>query len=77
MKKRILKVTGILFCFAALTLPSCEFLENCGTCELVTTEADGTITYGTPLPFCGDDLIEKQNSEPTSIGGITTEWNCY
>lgn len=61
---------------AAMALPACEFLEDCGTCELVTD--NGTeITYGTPLPQCGDNLYEKQNSDPVTIGGVTTYWNCY
>ena len=60
----------------AFALYGCEFLEDCGTCELVTD--DGTdITYGTPLIFCGDELLDKQNSTPTTIGGVTTWWNCY
>lgn len=67
---------GTFMIFTGL-LSSCEFLEECGTCELVTVNADGTETLGTPLPFCGDALIEKQNSQPVTVGGITTYWQCY
>jgi hypothetical protein len=76
MKKRNLLIAA-LFLFGIVGLPSCELLEECGTCELVTVDADGNKTFGTPLPFCGDALIEKQNSSPVTVGGITTYWDCY
>ncbi len=76
MKKKILRSFVGLIVLGAFTLPACEFLEDCGTCELVTE--DGTdITYGTPLLFCGDSYTEKVNSSPTTIGNIVTYWNCY
>jgi len=75
MKKRILRSFVGLIILAAFTLPACEFIEECGTCELVTD--DGVdITYGTPLPFCGDALAEKQSSSPTTIGNTVSYWNC-
>lgn len=76
MKKRVLRSLAGLIVLVALTLPACEFLEDCGTCELVTD--DGTeITYGTPLLFCGEAYQEKLNSEPIEVAGVTTWWNCY
>ena len=64
--------------FVALgALPACNLIEECGTCELVTEHADNTVTYGTPLPFCGDDLKEKEDASPVTINGVTTYWNCY
>jgi len=63
-------------CIVLILLPGCEFLEECGTCEFVTVE-NGVESYGTPLPYCGDALKEKQNSSPETVGGITTYWNCY
>jgi hypothetical protein len=76
MKKTILRSLAGLIILAAFMLPACEFLEDCGTCELVTE--DGTeVTTSTPLLFCGEAYQEKLNSEPTTIGGITTYWNCW
>jgi hypothetical protein len=76
MKKRILLVTA--FCIGTFSiLPSCDLLEECGTCELVTIDADGNTTSGTPLPYCGDALADKKNSSPQTIGGVTTYWDCY
>lgn len=72
------KILFSIFCYIVLVpLPSCEFLEECGTCEFVTVDEDGVESYGTPLPYCGDALKERQNSSPETVGGITTYWNCY
>jgi hypothetical protein len=76
MKKRILRSFVGLIVIAAFTLPSCEFLESCGECELVTNN-DGEISTAPPIPLCGDALIAKQDSEPTTLGDITTYYNCY
>ncbi len=61
----------------ACSLPACDMLQECGQCELVTVKADGEETRGTPLPFCGDDLKEKEEEAPTTVGGVTTYWDCY
>lgn len=58
-------------------LPACDLVEECGTCELVTEDADGNKTYTTPLPFCGDELAEREDASPVTIDGVTTYWNCY
>ena len=68
---------GALVLFAMGFLNSCDLIEECGTCELVTEQADGTTTKGTPLPFCGDDLADKEDQSPVTVGGVTTYWNCY
>lgn len=47
----------------------------CGVCELITND-NGTISYGTPVPYCGEQLFDKEESSPVTIGGITTYWNC-
>ena len=76
MKKRKLVITAAVVMSMGI-LPGRGFIEECGTCELVTEDADGNKTYGTPLPFCGDELTEKDNELPVTINGITTYWNCY
>lgn len=76
MRKRIIHV-GAVALFALGLLTSCDLIEECGTCELVTEAADGTITKTTPLPVCGDQLKEKEDSLPVEIGGSTTYWECY
>lgn len=66
-----------MVCLAIGVLPACDLVEECGTCELVTEDAVGNKTYGTPLPFCGDDLAEKEDASPVTINEVTTYWNCY
>lgn len=58
-------------------LPDTTVSTECGTCEFVTEDSQGNKTSGTPLPFCGEQLIEKQESTPVTVNGITTYWNCY
>ena len=76
MKKRNLLISA-LFIFALGLLPACDFLEECGTCKLITEDGDGNITEGTPLPLCGDALTERQDQLPVTVGNITTYWECY
>ena len=76
MKKRNIVIAAVLM-MAMTIIPACDLVEECGTCELVTEDADGNRTYGTPLPFCGDDLKDKEDASPVTINGITTYWNCY
>lgn len=77
MKKILLRFSLIIIVFAAFTLPSCEFLDECGTCVQYTVDEDGNIVnQSAALPFCGDDLTERQNSSSTTIGGLTSYWEC-
>lgn len=67
-------VLGLAMCM----LPSCNIVEECGSCELVTEDAVGNKTYGTPLLLCGDELEEKDNEPPEDLpGGGVSYWNCY
>lgn len=77
MKKKCTRTFAGLLVLAAMALPACEFLEDCGTCELLEDDGTNITPIGTPLPLCGDPYYEKLNSEPVVIGGVTTYWNCY
>jgi len=79
-KKNILIATALVVVMGIL--PACDVIEECGTCELVTEDAGGNKTYGTPLPFCGDDLKDKEDALPVTLyegtpQETTTYWNCY
>jgi len=76
MKKRTLLIALTFAGMTALTA-SCELIEECGTCELVTIDGDNNETRSTPLPFCGEELQNKKDSSPETIGNITTYWECY
>jgi len=76
MKKRILRLFAGMVILVAFTLPSCEFMQDCGTCEEVRD--DGTnITYGNPQIVCGDAFYSLADSDPVTENGVTTYWNCY
>lgn len=75
MKKRKILIAAVLV-MALGVLPACDVIEECGTCELVTEDAGGNKTYGTPLPFCGDDLKDKEDAMPVTINEVTTYWSC-
>jgi len=75
MRKRTIGI-GAAILFALGLFQACDLIEECGNCKLATEQPDGTTTYGTPLPFCGEDLKDKENSSPVSVGGTTTYWVC-
>ena len=77
MKRKNILIAAVLITAMAV-LPACDLIEECGTCELVTEYSDGSDTeYGTELPFCGDDLKDKEDASPVPFNGTTTYWNCY
>ena len=76
MKKRNL-LSVALFVFALGLLPACDILEECGTCKLITEDGNGGITEGTPLPLCGEQLQERKDQLPVTVGNVTTYWECY
>jgi hypothetical protein len=76
MKKRVI-ISALLFAGLTGLTVSCELLEECGTCELVTIDANNNETRSTPLPYCGEQLKEKKDSSPETVGGVTTYWECY
>lgn len=74
--RKIVVAVGLLMAFCIL--PSCDLVEECGECELITEAPDGTRTYGTALLLCGDELKAKED-EPveTHTNGDESWWNCY
>lgn len=77
MKKKRFILTALVFAGLAGLMAACEILEECGTCELVTIDANDNETRTAPLPYCGEELKSKKDSSSETIGGITTYWDCY
>ncbi len=73
MKKSIKYL--FFFLFLTALIPSCELLQDCKTCKLITLE-DGNRTEGPGILYCGDKLEEKENSTPVTVGNTTTFWEC-
>ncbi len=76
MKKRNI-LLALLIIFPLSIVPSCDLLDECGNCKLITDDGNGNVTEGTPLPVCGESLTEKENELPVTVGNTTTYWECY
>lgn len=76
MKKKALHILGGLVIAAAMILPSCDLLDECGNCELVTVDNDDNISYGTPQFVCGETYQEYKNSEITYTIDGSQYWSC-
>ena len=75
MRKSILKALALAF-LMGLILSSCEALEDCKTCALVT-KTDGVETARGPgILTCGDNLADKE-SYSQSIANTYTSYDCY
>ena len=75
MKKNI-AMALVISAFFACTMTSCEHLGTCKTCSKVTY-INGVETYKTPgILYCGDNLADKENEPPVTIGSTTTQWEC-
>jgi len=72
--KRIIRYF-LFFIFLALTASSCELLEECKTCKLITI-IDGERHEGPGIIYCGEKLKEKEEMEPKEIGGNLTFYEC-
>jgi hypothetical protein len=74
MKKSIFKVFGLLV-LMCVGFASCELLDGCKTCELVTL-TNGVETLRSPgVLFCGEELENKESYSQT-IGNSYTYYDC-
>jgi len=49
---------------------------GCQTCQTVSYENGNPIDWGTPAEYCDDDLVTIKTTPPTTINGVTTQWEC-
>lgn len=63
-----------IFLFFCLILGACE--EECGYCELVIEYSNGDVERVQGAEYCGLDYTAKKNSNPTTIVGTTSYWDC-
>lgn len=75
MKKKILYAAAFLL--LAWAAQSCEALEECKFCKMVTTDnTTGGVTEGFETEYCGAALIAIEAKGPTTVGNSTTTWEC-
>lgn len=72
MRKLLYRI-GVLL-FLASIVPSCELLEDCKSCTLVT-DVSGNLSYGSSATYCGAELKAKE-AERVTISGTTTYYDC-
>ncbi len=67
--------SGTLLLFLIALIPSCELLEDCKKCTLVT-DNDGVLSYGSSGTYCGDKLAALETEIPVTVGSTTKYWEC-
>jgi hypothetical protein len=77
-----MKAKKILFSIAlvlVLGATSCLPDAACKFCEAVTYDATTgkEIDRQDPTEYCGDELADKEFSDPVIIGDEKTVWECY
>jgi len=76
MKKKILHIGVGLILASTMVLPSCDLLQDCGYCSLITEDNDGNITEGAPQFVCGDVYLDYKDSEITPTIDGKQYWDC-
>ena len=73
--KRIARLL-LAFFFFAILVNSCELIENCGTCSLVTKENGVEVSRTPGVLYCDDEYEAKKNATPVTVGSTTTYYDC-
>ena len=76
MKKKILNICVGLILASVMILPSCDLLDDCGECTLVSVDLDGIITYSTAQFVCGETYLDYKDSEITTTIDGQQYWDC-
>ena len=75
MKRKLAYAAGLLL--VACTFTACDMLGGgCQTCQLVSYENDHLIDPGIPAEYCDDELLAIKATRPSTINGVTTQWEC-
>jgi hypothetical protein len=75
MKRKLAYATGLLL--IACTFTACDMLSgSCQTCQLVSYENNNLIDPGTPADYCDNDLVTIKSTPPSTVNGVTTQWEC-
>jgi len=73
--KKILYAVSLLLITCAFS--SCEILgDGCQVCQTVSYENGNPIAWGTESEYCDQELIAIKAIPPSTVGGVTTVWEC-
>jgi len=75
MKKKILFWLSAIS-ISILILSACSNDSDCSRCRELTKKNGQTIKTGDAIEYCGNELIEKENELPVTIGDETTSYSC-
>ena len=59
----------------SILMTSCG-MDDCKSCSKVTYQDGAEISRTPGVPYCNDELAEKENMPPVTTLGITTVWEC-
>jgi hypothetical protein len=76
MIKRNSLLSFFVLMLIASFLTACSTMDDCKSCSTVTYDDDGEIGRTPAVPYCGDELADKESTPPVTILGVTTVWEC-
>jgi len=76
MMKRNTLISFFVLMLIALLVNACGTLDDCKSCSKVTYNEGGEIGRTPGVPYCDDELAEKESTAPVTVLGVTTEWQC-
>lgn len=60
-----------------VSIDSCDQLTSCKVCKQNTYNSSGDlITQGTETEYCDAALIRIEATQPVTVLGVTTKWEC-
>jgi hypothetical protein len=76
MMKRNTLISFFVLMLIAFLVNTCGAVDDCKSCSKVSYNNGGEISRTPGVPYCGDELAEKENTPPVTVLGVTTEWEC-
>jgi hypothetical protein len=75
MKRNTLLGFFVLMLMASL-LTACGATDDCKSCSIVKYDNSGEISRTPGVPYCGDELADKESTPPVTVLEVTTVWEC-
>ena len=75
MKRNTLKSWFVIMLIVCL-VAACGTDNDCKSCSIVEYQNGSEIDRTPGVPYCGDELAEKENTPPVTVLGVTTVWEC-
>ena len=75
MKRNTLRTITVSL-FIASFMTACGTLDDCKSCSKVTYQDGQEIARTPAVPYCDEELAEKESTPPVTVLGVTTVWEC-